>query len=351
MRSIRHAVVLVALMSALAAGEASAQIPNCGSVTNVNDIWQAGDLKYVEAVFRTQRSITGCLAKVRVEGYINGWDSSYAEGAHTAEFSQGKPVQNYGVNVDSYSHHWWIWLTGGAWENLGSGHDQVRVVPPDPLPPPQMLCEMNGGVWYEDYQWCDNPFSPIIIDTDHNGIRLTSPENGVVFDLNNDGFAEQISWTRPDSDDAWLAMDRNGNGRIDNGSELFGNATPAYADRPEPLSDNGFVALGFAEHPSYGASIADRVIDAQDAIFAKLLLWRDVNHNGVSEPEELQPVTTSSLVAISKEYRLSKRRDRHGNEFRQKGKAWFMTDDGNRMPDTVYDVWLRNLLAPQNTTP
>ena len=74
--------------------------------------------------------------------------------------------------------------------------------------------------------------SPIIVDTARDGYRLTSVANGVYFDVNADGTPERTAWTRRDSDDAFLAMDRNGNGRIDDGTELFGNYTPAYA-RPE----------------------------------------------------------------------------------------------------------------------
>ena len=180
------------------------------------------------------------------------------------------------------------------------------------------------------------PNCPLILDTARDGYKLTSVANGVRFDLNADGTPELVAWTRPDSDDAFVAMDRNGNGRIDDGSELFGNHTPVYADRSDVTTSNGFEALKFVETSSYGQSERNEVIDARDAAFGRLLLWRDVNHNGISEPEELQSVAQAGVLAFETDYKNRKRVDEHGNEFRQRGTiVW---QDGN---DHMFDIWLR----------
>ena len=200
---------------------------------------------------------------------------------------------------------------------------------------PAYACEvMQGGVWTPS--GCQPPNCPIIVDTGRDGYKLTSLENGVRFDLNADGIPEQVSWTKRDSDDAFLAMDRNGNGIIDDGTELFGNHTPVRPDSPDVTTPNGFEALKFVEAPIYGQSERNEVINQRDAAFSKMVLWRDLNHNGISEPDELQSLSEAGLEAIGTDYKNTKRVDKNGNEFRQRGRV--LWKDGQY--DHVFDVWL-----------
>jgi hypothetical protein len=111
---------------------------------------------------------------------------------------------------------------------------------------------------------------------------------------------------------AFLALDRDGNGFIDDGRELFGTATPLELGGNAP---NGFAALAELDEDSDGR------IDAFDSGFGDLKLWTDTNHNGLSEATELLPLTATAVTAIFLEYELTGRRDRHGNRFWLKGSA------------------------------
>jgi hypothetical protein len=160
----------------------------------------------------------------------------------------------------------------------------------------------------------------------------------VYFDINADGLQDAISWTNPTRDVAFLAFDRNGNGFIDHGEELFGNMTPLPPGSPQQRAEHGFDALASLEHESYGPSVPDGIIDARDAAYHKLLFWKDTSHDGLSQPAELRRASAAGLIAVETRFRESKRRDEYGNEFRLRGISWWQRQ-GRLEARLFYDVW------------
>ena len=177
---------------------------------------------------------------------------------------------------------------------------------------------------------------PILVDVNGNGFNLSSVETGVSFDISGSGTLHKFAWTSIGSDDAWLAMDRNGNGAIDNGTELFGNFSPQPAP-PQGEERNGFLALAEYDKTANGGN-NDGKITSLDSVFASLRLWQDVNHNGISEPSELKSLSALRLSSIELDYKSSKKTDEFGNEFRYRGKVADL--HGAQMGRWAWDVFL-----------
>uniref|UniRef100_UPI00261E7CC5 hypothetical protein n=1 Tax=uncultured Campylobacter sp. TaxID=218934 RepID=UPI00261E7CC5 len=171
--------------------------------------------------------------------------------------------------------------------------------------------------------------SPIVIDLNNDGINTLSLDYTRNFDLDNNDFAEATGWIQ--KDDALLAYDRNGNGKIDNGSELFGDKTISdnYYSYTNPKAKNGFSALKEFDTNN------DGIIDKNDKDFDKLLLWQDKNSNTITDEGELIKLS-DKVKSIDLNYKEIST-DNNGNSIRQTSTATL--NDGTKVKTD--DVWFK----------
>lgn len=218
---------------------------------------------------------------------------------------EGCPCAEYGVG-------WFI------------GNDGRTCVPPE-----CEACYQAGG------SHCPPCWTPIMIDMSGNGFSMTNGANGVLFKPAPGGDPIRTAWTSARSDDAWLVLDRNDNGLIDDASELFSCAAP----QPQPLPGqigNGFIALAEFDKPENGGNNDNR-IDRHDAVFTRLQLWTDRNKNGISERRELERLSLSEVRVIELTYQESRRVDRHGNRFKYRARV--RDRRGAQVGRWAYDVF------------
>ena len=174
--------------------------------------------------------------------------------------------------------------------------------------------------------------SPIVLDLNRDGVVDTTPlaNSPVWFDLDNNGFKERTAWAG--KGDGLLALDLDGNGRIDHGGELFGNYS-LLADGSK--AKNGFEAL--KQYDSNGNGL----LDAGDERWQDFRIWQDVDHNGISNSTELRLLDQVGIRAIDLKYTESTNRDAQGNSHKQLGSIQWQ--DGKT--GLASDVWFETNLA------
>lgn len=173
------------------------------------------------------------------------------------------------------------------------------------------------------------PASPLVLDLDGDGIETVGLASEIYFDFDGDGFKERSGFVG--SDDGFLAFDKNGDGEINNGAELFGSSTTLLDGG---VADNGFVALSDFD------SNDDGLINSNDDRYSELRVFRDLNQNGITDSGELQTLSEAGVDSLSVIYTNQSFTDDQGNEHRQVGS--YTAKNGSVL--SMNDVWFdRNL--------
>ncbi len=136
---------------------------------------------------------------------------------------------------------------------------------------------------------------PLVLDMNGDGIDLTKAGEGAIFDIDADGKLDSTAWVK--GDDAMLVYDENGNGKIDNGKELFGDQNGAQ---------NGFAEL--AKHDKN----SDGKISFLDPVYKALKLYQDLNGNGKIEKNELKTLDQMGIKSLNLDF-VKNSKDLNGN--------------------------------------
>ncbi|MGV0960374.1 MAG: Ig-like domain-containing protein, partial [Limnohabitans sp.] len=150
------------------------------------------------------------------------------------------------------------------------------------------VMEGSSVITYTPTQTLTVVATPLVLDLNGDGVQTTDLAHGAVFDIDNNGTPEHVGWV--DKRDGLLVLDRNGDGVINHGGELFGNNT-VLANGSKAA--NGWAALADLD------SNADGVVDAKDARFAELRVWVDSNGDGVSNQGELHSLAEEGIASIA----------------------------------------------------
>jgi hypothetical protein len=224
------------------------------------------------------------------------------------------PTHNYGtINVTDNSLvpivvQWWE-NGGGAlldleWSPLSGGSSYVRI--------PNTALYAVGTA------------TPLILDLNHDSVRTLGTDAGLQYDLTGSGLRASVGWSS--AEDGFLVRDINHDGSINDGTEMFGEATVlANGERAQ----DGFEALSDLD------TNQDGIINSQDQAFNSLAIWRDANTDGVTNAGELLTLAQHDIASLNLGYTESDRVD-NGNQLRLVSN--YTTTDGTSYE--MVDVWL-----------
>jgi hypothetical protein len=297
-------------------------IDGLASCTAIAQCWPEAKLLTVNASIEYLCPNQPVANQATTTGYIGGYN------IYATSYAQALLYGRVCIN------QWGLEQCDG-YKTSGITSEDLYCCSPPPPPPPtckHVLICTDGYAWNSTDCACE-PATPIIVDVGGNGFYLTSAAGGVSFDIFGTGHPIQIAWTAPGVVNAFLCLP-DSNGKCDDGKDLFGNFTP----QPPSATPNGFVALAVYDLPANGGN-GDGIIDSRDAVFSSLRLWVDVNHDGISQLEEMHTLPSLGVESISLDYQLSEKTDQYGNVFRYRSKVNPNDPDPSHVGKTAYDVF------------
>lgn len=171
----------------------------------------------------------------------------------------------------------------------------------------------------------DSYCTPLIIDLDKNGVTTLSDNTGIYFDLNGNGEYVQTGWVHPG--DGLLALDRNNDGIINNGTELFGEYTDNINNR------DGFSPLSALDNNN------DHLINKDDMAWSALLVWQDKNSDGISHSDELLSLESIGIVSVELTTRPSYFYDDHGNFHKLTSDINWHNGEKTEITDVLFHIY------------
>lgn len=219
-------------------------------------------------------------------------------------------------------------------------HDNIRILPiiermelvtPDgELQDPNKLKQLLNDIFVIAR---NTRYDPLVLDLTGDGVQSVGLQKGVQFDLDANGFKETTGWVSPY--DGLVVRDLNGNGTIDNGSELLGDRTV--------LPDGSTAAAGFEALAALDSN-QDGVVDDQDAAWGNLRVWQDTNGDGISSAGELHTMTQLGIQAIATDHTAHTQPIEHGNLNATQQAGHFIWRDG-RVGEAASLLFSRNTAA------